>query len=99
MPKVKTEVSRRREFLVLAFIAEHVKESEEAVLSLKDIAAGVDISAAATRGALHRLSKNGLIVTMPRYYPNGASAENAYLITQRGLELLQIVEKAGVFDS
>ena len=99
MPKVKTEVSLRRELLVLICIGEHQGELGGAVLSLREIADQVGLTAAATRGALNRLARNGLVVAEHRSYPSGASAENSYYLTEEGAQMLAHVKTSGAVAS
>lgn len=88
MPRVKAAVSRERELVVLAFLCSNLKGSQGVVVSLKGIAGETGLTYSQVRAALRRLTRGGMVSIDARSYPNGASAENAYRLTQTGFSIL-----------
>ena len=88
MPRVKAAVSRDHELSVLAFLRDRMESPEGVVSSIGNVARETGLTVHQARAALRRLGKNGLVETIHRSFPNGASAENAYRPTQAGLDEL-----------
>ena len=93
MPRVKESVSRAREVIVLDYVRSHLDGPEGAVISLMGIAHGTGLTVHQARAALRRLSRNGALSVVPRSYPNGASAENSYRLTESGFALLETAQQ------
>ena len=85
MPRVKAAVSRDHELSVLAFLRDRMESPEGVVSSIGNVARETGLTVHQARAAL---GKNGLVETIHRSFPNGASAENAYRPTQAGLDEL-----------
>lgn len=83
MPRVKASVSRERELRVLSCLRAHADKAGDAVISIASVGCAAGLTAIQARSALQRLVRAGLIVVIPRNLPNGASAENAYRLTQK----------------
>lgn len=88
MPRVKAAVSHGHELSVLAFLRDRMESPEGVVSSIGNVARETGLTVHQARAALQRLGKNGLVETIHRSFPNGASAENAYRPTQAGLDKL-----------
>lgn len=88
MPRVKAAVSRDHELSVLAFLRDRMESPEGVVSSIGNVARETGLTVHQARAALRRLGRSGLVETIHRSFPNGASAENAYRPTQAGLDEL-----------
>ena len=94
MSRVKAAVARERELAVLACLQEHLDGAEGAVISIAGVARETGLSACQARSALQRLTRKRLVDVGSRSFPNGASAENLYRLTQAGFALLEDGDRA-----
>lgn len=89
MPKVKMAVARERQTRVLGALCARGAAETAAELSIKAIAADTGLSFDQARSALRALKEAGRVQVAPRILPNGGTAENAYVVTPSGLEVLR----------
>lgn len=89
MARVKNSIIAERRLRMLGLIYTRGGASGGCVASTKDLAETLSLSPMQMRGLMKSLSDAGLVRVVPRTYPNGGTAENAYFITPAGVEVLE----------
>lgn len=89
MARVKNSVIIERKHCMLGLICARGGKTGGCVASTKDLAQALGLTPMQMRGLMKSLSDSGLVRIVPRTYPNGGTAENAYFITPAGAEVLK----------
>lgn len=95
MARVKDSVIAERRLRMLGLVSERGGGSDGCVASTKELARVLGLSPMQLRGLVKSLSDGGLVRVVPRTYPNGGTAENAYFVTPAGAEALERGDAAG----
>lgn len=89
MARVKNSIIIERKQCMLSLIYERGGKTGGCIASTKDLAEALDLTPMQMRGLMKSLSDSGMVRIVPRTYPNGGTAENAYFITPAGAEVLK----------
>lgn len=89
MSRVKMEVARARRLRVLEWLHRGSDGADgRTVASLRTIALETGLTYAQARSVVRCLAGTGLVEVEHRALPNGGAADNAYALTDAGLEAL-----------
>lgn len=86
MARVKDSVIAERRQRMLRLIYENSQGASGCIASTRSLAEGLGLSPMQMRGLMKSLAGAGLVRVVPRTYPNGGTAENAYFLTPAGVE-------------
>ena len=86
MARVKNSVIVERKQRMLRLIYENSQGTSGCIASTRSLAEGLGLSPMQMRGLMKSLVDAGLVRVVPRTYPNGGTAENAYFLTPAGIE-------------
>lgn len=94
MAKVKMAVARKRRGIVLECLFREASGDGCVVVSLRKLVSASGLTHEQVRSCLSALEREGFMMVVPRTNPDGGTAENAYLITEKGRRALVLIANA-----